>query len=100
MKEKITRPQSLKQLQTLRDIGIATARRVYSIGIRTPEQLKQSHPEKVYEMLRNEEGGELDRCVLYQLRGAVLGIPWPDCKDANQKQTRKWGEENADDSTF
>jgi len=85
MKERITRSQSLKQLQTLRNIGVATARRLHSIGIRTPEQLKQSDPEKVYEMLRKEEGGELDRCVLYQLRGAVLDIPWPDCKDASQK---------------
>ncbi|MCK4829350.1 TfoX/Sxy family DNA transformation protein [bacterium] len=63
MKERITRSQSLKQLQTLRNIGVATARRLHSIGIRTPEQLKQSDPEKVYEMLRKEE----ERLLSYRL---------------------------------
>jgi len=24
---------------------------------------------------------KLDKCVLYQLRGALLDIPWPKCKD-------------------
>jgi hypothetical protein len=71
----------LKRLQTLRNIGPATAKRLYEIGIRTPDQLKRSDPKKLYNQLKQKCGGQLDICVLYQLRGAVSDIPWPDCKD-------------------
>jgi nucleotidyltransferase/DNA polymerase involved in DNA repair len=80
MKREATKSKSLKQLQTIRNIGIVTAKRLYSIGIETPEQLKKSDPRELYERLKTKEGGKLDRCVLYQLRGAVLDIPWPECK--------------------
>ncbi len=75
------RSESIKRLQTFRNIGSATAEKLCSIGIETPEQLKRSNPETLYEKLRNKTGGKLDRCVLYQLRGAVLDIPWPECND-------------------
>jgi len=70
-----------KKLQTLCNIGPAMAKRLYAIGIKTPEQVRKSNPEKLYEQLRVKEGGKLDRCVLYVLRGAILDIPWPECKD-------------------
>lgn len=72
--------EAIKRLQTLRNIGPATAEKLYSIGIESPEQLKRSSPENLYEKLRKKAGGRLDKCVLYQLQGAVLDIPWPDCK--------------------
>ncbi len=81
MNKESTKSEFIKQLQTLRNIGTATAKRLYSIGIKTPEKLKKSDPEKIYEMLKKKEGGKLDKCVLYQLRGAVLDIPWPECKN-------------------
>ncbi|MGD8534288.1 MAG: helix-hairpin-helix domain-containing protein [Candidatus Aminicenantes bacterium] len=74
------RSEVIKRLQTLRNIGPATAEKLYSMGIETPEQLKQSSPEKLYEKLRHKAGGKLDKCVLYQLQGAILDIPWPECK--------------------
>jgi hypothetical protein len=80
MKREATKSKSLKQLQTIHNIGIVTAKRLYSIKIETPEQLKKSDPRELYERLKTKEGGKLDRCVLYQLRGAVLDIPWPECK--------------------
>ena len=73
--------KSIIRLQSLRNIGPITAEALYSIGIKTPEQFKQSRPEKLYEELKNKRGGKLDRCVLYQLRGALLDIPWPECKN-------------------
>lgn len=76
-------------LQSLINIGPATAKRLCSIGITTPLQLKKSNPEKVYEKLKQNEGGHLDICVLYQLRGAVLDIPWWKCK--NYKGGKKHG---------
>ena len=36
------------------------------------------------EKLKFDNGGKLDRCVLYQLKGAILDIPWPFCKYINK----------------
>lgn len=85
MKKVITKSESLKRLQTLRNVGIATAQRLYAAGIKTPEDLKETDPEKLYELLKTKEGGNLDRCVLYQLRGAVLDIPWLKCKNLGKR---------------
>ncbi len=80
-----TKSESMKRLQVLRNIGPTTAMRLYSIGIESPEQLEKSDPEELYQRLKKKEGGKLDKCVLYQLRGAVLDIPWPKCKDLPKK---------------
>jgi len=76
----MTKSESIKGLQSLRNIGPKTAERLYSLGIKTPGQMRKSDPEKLYERLRNKEGGRLDRCVLYQFQGAVRDIPWWECK--------------------
>jgi predicted flap endonuclease-1-like 5' DNA nuclease len=44
--------ESIKKLQSLVNIGPATANRLYSIGITTPRQLKRSNPERV--VIRDE----------------------------------------------
>ena len=77
----IERNRDIKRLQSLRNIGPVIASRLYDIGIKTPEQLKTATPEELYEKLKMRAEGNLDRCVLYVLRGAVLDIPWPRCKD-------------------
>ena len=81
MNKQDERLKAIKSLQSLQNIGPATAERLYSVGIKTPEQMKLSNPEELYEKLKRKSGGKLDKCVLYQLRGAVLDIPWPKCKD-------------------
>lgn len=73
--------EAIKGLQSLRNIGPATAEGLYSIGIKTPEQVRLSDPEEIYERLKKKEGGRLDKCVLYLFQGAVLDIPWWKCKD-------------------
>ena len=70
-----------KRLQTLRNIGPAAAEELYQLGIRSPGQLLQADPEELYERLMTMRGEKIDRCVLYQFRGAILDIPWPDCTD-------------------
>jgi len=70
------------------NVGPKTAERLYAVGVKTPAQLKKTNPERLYEKLRIEEGGVLDKCVLYQLRGAILDIPWAQCKDINTKEGR------------
>ena len=75
------RKQTTKDVQSLMNIGPAIAKRLYAIGIITPAQFKKYKPEQVYEKLKKQEGGVLDRCVLYVLQGAILSIPWWVCKN-------------------
>lgn len=89
MNKKIKQSEALKNLESLANIGPATAKRLHSIGITTAKQLKKSNPEKIYEKLRINEGGILDKCVLYQIRGAILEIPWWVCKNISTSKRGK-----------
>ena len=80
--------EAIKRLRSLRNIGIITAEKLYSIGVKTPEQIKKSDPERLYEKLKTKRGGKLDRCVLYQIRGAKLDKPWWNCKNSSSKTIR------------
>ncbi len=82
------RSEGIKSLQSLRNIGPVIAAKLYAIGVNTPEQLKRAEPEELYGKLKMRAGGKLDRCVLYVLRGAVLDIPWPQCKNQIIKSMR------------
>lgn len=75
-----SRTSSIKELQSLRNIGPAMAKRLYKIGIKSSEQFRKLDPESVYEKLKVKEGGKLDKCVLYQLKGAILDVEWWKCK--------------------
>ena len=70
----------IKKLRSLRNIGHVTAKKLVSIGIKTPEQMKQSNPEVLFEKLKKKSGEKLDKCVLYQFQGAILDLPWWECK--------------------
>jgi len=80
------RNEDIERLQSLRNIGPVIAARLYAIGVKTPEQLKRADPEELYGKLKMRAGGKLDRCVLYVLQGAVLDIPWPQCKTKSLNQ--------------
>jgi nucleotidyltransferase/DNA polymerase involved in DNA repair len=81
MKESKEREKAIRDLKTLRNIGSVAAVELYCLGIKSSQQLKHSNPEELYERLKKKKGGKLDRCVLYQFRGAIHDIPWPECKD-------------------
>ncbi|GBE17694.1 pathogenicity locus [archaeon BMS3Abin16] len=81
--------ESIRRLQTLRNIGRITAEKLYSIGVKTPEQMGRSDPEELYERLNMISGGEVDRCVLYQFRGAVFDLPWPECKNLSKSRLNR-----------
>ncbi|MEK6876107.1 MAG: helix-hairpin-helix domain-containing protein [Nanoarchaeota archaeon] len=89
MNKQDKKPEAIKRLQSLRNIGKITAEKLYSIGIKTPRQMKKSNPEKMYEKLKKRSGGKLDKCVLYQFQGAVLDIPWPECKNISKSRLKK-----------
>lgn len=84
----------IKHLQMLRNIGPAAAGDLYLIGIETPEQMKNSDPNKLYEELKKRNGGKLDRCVLYQFQGALLDIPWWECKNIKKGPIKKENNKN------
>lgn len=71
----------LRNLQTLTNIGPAIAEKLYKIGIRSPEEVRRADPEELYLKLQKKLGCHVDRCVLYVLRGAKTGRPWPECSD-------------------
>ncbi len=73
--------ESIEDLQTLRNIGPAIAEKLYSIGIKSSEQMKKSDPETLYKKMNKKAGKEQDRCLLYVFRGAIHDVPWPKCKD-------------------
>ncbi|MFH1448017.1 MAG: helix-hairpin-helix domain-containing protein [Candidatus Micrarchaeota archaeon] len=73
--------EAIERLQTLKNVGRVTAEKLYSIGIKTPEHMKRSDPKKLYEKLKMKCGGTLDRCVLYQFRGAKSNRKWWLCRD-------------------
>lgn len=81
MKNFKDKENSLQDLQSVRNIGPVAAAELYSLGIKSSQQLKLSDPEELYKRLKKKNGGRLDRCVLYQFRGAIRDIPWPECKD-------------------
>lgn len=86
MKIIMEKESKIKELIKLRNIGMKTAERLYEIGITNCQQLQNANPEKVYEKLRMKEVGKLDKCVLYQIQGAILTIPWWECKNLTPKQ--------------
>jgi hypothetical protein len=88
MKDLKKKERILKELQSMRNIGPIAAMELYSLGIRSSEQMKRSDPEGLYERLKKKKGGKLDPCVLYQFRGAVRNIPWPECKDSVGNKTK------------
>ncbi|GBD96187.1 MAG TPA: pathogenicity locus [Nitrospirae bacterium] len=71
----------LKNLQSLTNVGPAIAKKLYLIGIRTPEEAINADPEDLYRRLQEKLGCHVDRCVLYVFRGAKTGRPWPECSD-------------------
>jgi len=78
--------ESIKNLKTLLNIGKTTAERLYSLGVKTPKDMKNSNPEELYKRLKKKHGGKLDKCVLYQFKGAKLNKPWWECKDQANKR--------------
>jgi hypothetical protein len=80
---KTQKDKVIKELRSIRNIGPAIAGKLYQVGVRSPEEVLGGDPEALYEKLQSELGPGVDRCVLYVLRGAKAGKPWPQCSDRN-----------------
>ena len=83
----MSKENDLKQLQKLPNVGSATARDLFSIGIRKVEDLKGKDPEKLYRKLEKFAGTHVDRCVLYVMRSLVY---MADSGKRDPKQVSWW----------
>lgn len=61
----------LKRLQEIPGVGIRVAEDLFNLGIRTAADLKDQDAEVLYQRLSVQQGGYVDRCMLYVLRCAV-----------------------------
>lgn len=61
---------SLKELQTLPNIGPRSAERMYAVGVKSIKQFQKLGPEKVYELCCRQAGVTINRAYLYVLRAA------------------------------
>ncbi len=61
------RVRSIKRLEDLPYIGSHIAADLREVGIRTPEELREHPPFKIYNQLENVMGSRYDPCVLYTL---------------------------------
>lgn len=68
MKEKRS---ALSNLLCIPGIGISIATKLYSMGIRSVEDLREKNPEKLYDKINKQTMEKHDRCLLYVFRCAV-----------------------------
>ena len=62
---------ALRELKTIPGVGFAIAEDLRSLDIRRVADLNGRDPQALYDELRVNAGGKLDRCMLYVLRCAV-----------------------------
>lgn len=84
MSKQSEKSEVIKNLQRLRNIGPKMAEKLYSLGIKTPEQMIKSDPEELFKRLQKIDDN-VDPCELYVFRGAILDIPWWKCKNIKRR---------------
>jgi len=87
MSKQSEKSKTIKHLQALRNIGPKMAEKLYSLGIRTPEQMRESDPEQLFRRLQLIEDN-VDPCELYVFKGAILDVPWWKCKNLTKTKGR------------
>ena len=65
------KPSVLRELQQIPGVGKKIAEDLWTLGIRSVHDLKDTDPEALYRKLAARKGSRVDRCVLYVLRCAV-----------------------------
>lgn len=60
-----------KQLMQIPGVGKSIAQDLINIGIYKISELKNQDPQKLYDQICDYQGAQIDRCLLYVMRGAV-----------------------------
>lgn len=77
---------ALTELQKIPGVGASLSQDLFDLGYRTINELKGKVPEEIYHDLMVLRGEQLDRCVLYVLRGAVYYAS----NSVHQPELLKW----------
>ena len=72
------KPSTSKQFQQIPGVGPAVAADLWSLGLRSVDELRGEDPEALYERLCDLQGVRVDRCMLYVLRCAVYFASHPE----------------------
>jgi nucleotidyltransferase/DNA polymerase involved in DNA repair len=75
MKQEIR--EILQELQKIPGVGKRVSQDLYDLNIRSIADLKDKDPEELYFELCEKRGVQIDRCMLYVLRGAVYFAETP-----------------------
>jgi len=65
------RPVGSKRLQAIPGVGQSIAADLQRLGIARVDQLRGRQPQDLYARMMEQQGGHIDRCMLYVLRCAV-----------------------------
>lgn len=71
------RAQILRELKTIPGVGPSIAQDLYELGIRRVSDLRGRDPERLYQRRCRQQGGPIDRCLLYVFRCAVYFAETP-----------------------
>ena len=85
--------KTVDELQMIPGVGKSIAEDLRNLGIKKISDLRNRHPEDLYNELCNKTGKPIDRCVLYVFRCAVYfashtrynpeKLKWWNWKDSN-----------------
>ncbi|MBI3787505.1 MAG: helix-hairpin-helix domain-containing protein [Ignavibacteriales bacterium] len=71
MKPSITKQAVLNELQEIPGVGKSIAEDLWEMGFRSVRELKNKNPQRMYEKHCEQQGTQIDRCLLYVFRCAV-----------------------------
>lgn len=84
---KRTKQQTVKELQIIPGVGPSVAEDLWELGIRSVAQLKGKDPERLYVQRCEQQGVQIDRCLLYVFRCAVY---FAEHKRHNPEKLKWW----------
>ena len=62
---------TLKEFRRIPGVGTAIAEDMWSVGLRSIDDLKNRDPQELYDAICTQQGTLVDRCMLYVMRCAV-----------------------------
>ena len=69
--ESVDKLATLREFRRIPGVGASISRDLWSLGLRSVEDLRGQDPQELYDRLCVLQGTHIDRCMLYVLRCAV-----------------------------
>jgi Pathogenicity locus len=86
MKRAASRSEHRSDLERIPGVGPSIAKDLRDLGIARVEDLREAHPQELYDHLCAMRGTHIDRCVLYVFRCAVYFAG----TDRHEPELLKW----------